>query len=73
MSAVIRAAINSLTNALATDGASAMIAWLDANDRARPGPAGCVGHCMIGSALHGRIARGHADRAAEGTTRRDPV
>ncbi len=73
MSAVIRAAMNSLTNALVTDDTAAMIAWLDANDRARPGPVGCVGHCMSGSASHGRIARGHADRAAEGTTRRDPV
>ena len=25
-----------------------MIAWFDANDKARTGPVGCVGHCMSG-------------------------
>ena len=48
MSAVIRASMNSLTNALVTDDTSAMIAWFDAQDRATPGPLGCVGHCMSG-------------------------
>lgn len=48
MSGVIRAAMNSLTNALVTDDTAAMIAWLDAQDRARPGAIGCVGHCMSG-------------------------
>jgi len=48
MSGVIRAAMNSLTNALVTDDTAAMIAWLDAQDQARPGAIGCVGHCMSG-------------------------
>jgi len=48
MSGVIRAAMNSLTNALVSDDAAAMIAWFDAQDKARPGAIGCVGHCMSG-------------------------
>jgi len=48
MSGVIRAAMNSLTNALVTDDTAAMIAWFDAQDKARPGAIGCVGHCMSG-------------------------
>jgi carboxymethylenebutenolidase len=48
MSGVIRASMNSITNALVTDDTAAMIAWLDANDKARSGPIGCVGHCMSG-------------------------
>ena len=30
------------------DAAAAMLAWFDANDKAKPGPVGCVGHCMSG-------------------------
>jgi carboxymethylenebutenolidase len=48
MSGVIKAAMNSLTNALVTDDTGAMLAWFDAQDKVRPGPAGCVGHCMSG-------------------------
>src|ERR1700684_965980 len=48
MSAVIRASMNSITNALVTDDTAAMIAWFDANDKVKPGPVGCVGHCMSG-------------------------
>ena len=48
MSGVIRAAMNSITNALVTDDTAGMIAWFDANDKASPGPIGCVGHCMSG-------------------------
>ncbi len=48
MSGVIRASMNSITNALVTDDTAAMIAWLDAQDKAAPGPIGCVGHCMSG-------------------------
>lgn len=48
MSAVIRAAMNSLTIAGVNDDTAAMIAWLDAQDKAKPGPLGCVGHCMSG-------------------------
>jgi carboxymethylenebutenolidase len=48
MSAVIKAAMNHLTNADVTDDTAAMIQWLDAQDRAATGPIGCVGHCMSG-------------------------
>ena len=48
MTAVIRAAMGHLTNADVTDDTAAMLAFLDAQDRVRPGPVGCVGHCMSG-------------------------
>ena len=48
MSAVIRASMNSLTNELVTDDTGAMLTWLDGNDKVKPGPVGCVGHCMSG-------------------------
>jgi len=48
MSGVIRAAMNSITNALVTDDTAAILGWLDANDRVKPGPVGCIGHCMSG-------------------------
>ena len=48
MSGVIRASMNSLTNPFVNDDTAAMLAWFDANDRVKPGPVGCVGHCMSG-------------------------
>ncbi len=48
MSAVIRPAMNSLTNGLVADDTAAMLAFLDAQDAVKPGPVGCVGHCMSG-------------------------
>lgn len=48
MSAVVRAAMNSITNALVTDDTAAILGWLDANDKVKPGPVGCIGHCMSG-------------------------
>ena len=48
MSAVIRALMNSVTIPYVNDDTAAMIAWFDAQDRAKPGPMGCVGHCMSG-------------------------
>ena len=48
MSAVIRASMNSLTNELVTDDTSAILGWLDANDKVKPGKVGCVGYCMSG-------------------------
>lgn len=48
MSAVIRPAMNSLTNALVSDDTAAMLAFLDAQDAVKLGPIGCVGHCMSG-------------------------
>ena len=48
MSAVIRAAMNHLSNARVSDDTAALLAYLDASDKAKPGPVGCVGHCMSG-------------------------
>ncbi len=48
MSAVIRAAMQSLTNEAMMDDTAGMIAFLDGQDKVKPGPVGCVGHCMGG-------------------------
>jgi carboxymethylenebutenolidase len=48
MSGVIRASMNSLSIPGVNDDTAAMLAWFDANDRVKPGPVGCVGHCMSG-------------------------
>lgn len=45
---VMRAAMNSLTNALVMDDTAGMIGWLDAQEKCEPGPLGCVGYCMSG-------------------------
>lgn len=49
MSVVIRGAMNSLTNEMVADDTAGMIAFLDGQEKVRPGPLGCVGHCMSGS------------------------
>ncbi|HEY3178055.1 MAG TPA: dienelactone hydrolase family protein [Casimicrobiaceae bacterium] len=49
MSAVIRGAMQSLTNAAIVEDTAGMIAFLDGQDKVKPGPLGCVGHCMSGS------------------------
>lgn len=49
MSVVIRGAMTSLTDAQIVEDTAGMIALLDAQDRVKPGPIGCVGHCMSGS------------------------
>jgi len=48
MSAVVTAAMNHLTNADVTDDTAGMLAFLEAQDKVKPGPVGCVGHCMSG-------------------------
>jgi carboxymethylenebutenolidase len=48
MTAVIRACINHLTNERVMDDTAAMLAFVDAQDAAGPGPVGCVGYCMGG-------------------------
>ena len=48
MSVVIRGAMKSLTNAALMDDTAGMLAFLDAQDQVKPGPMGCVGHCMSG-------------------------
>jgi carboxymethylenebutenolidase len=45
---VIRGAMNSLTNAMVMDDTGGWIGWLDAQDKCKPGPMGCVGYCMSG-------------------------
>jgi len=48
MSVVIRGAMQSLTNAAVCDDTGGMLAYLDAQEKVKPGPVGCVGHCMSG-------------------------
>lgn len=57
MSAVIRAAMNHLTNADVTDDTAGLIAWLDAQDQVKAGAVGCVGHCMSGQYITTVAAR----------------
>jgi len=63
MSVVIRGAMDSLTNAFVSDDTGGMIAFLDAQDKVKPGPVGCVGHCMSGSFVT-TIAAHHSSRIA---------
>ena len=49
MSVVVRGAMVSLTNAMVAEDTRGMIAFLDAQSQVKPGPLGCVGHCMSGS------------------------
>jgi carboxymethylenebutenolidase len=48
MSVVIRGAMQSLTNTAVMDDTGGMLAWLDGQDKVKPGAVGCVGHCMSG-------------------------
>lgn len=48
MSVVIRGAMKSLTNTSVAEDTAGMIAFLDAQDKVKAGPLGCVGHCMSG-------------------------
>ena len=57
MSAVIKASMNSLTNALVTDDTAAMLSYLDGRAKAAPGPVGCIGHCMSGKYITTVAAR----------------
>jgi carboxymethylenebutenolidase len=49
MSSVIRPARLTVTNANVTDDTAGILAWLDTQDKAKPGPVGIAGHCMSGS------------------------
>ncbi len=57
MSVVIRGAMQSLTNAAVADDTAGMLAFFDAQDKVKPGPVGCVGHCMSGSFVVTAAAR----------------
>jgi len=48
MSVVIRGAMQSLTNGNIAEDTAGMIAFLDGQEKVKPGPLGCVGHCMSG-------------------------
>jgi carboxymethylenebutenolidase len=48
MAAVFLAAMRSLTNAMVMDDTAGIIGWLDAQEKCKPGPLGCVGYCMSG-------------------------
>ncbi len=48
MSSVIRASRNTLTNAMIAEDTAGMLAFLDSDAAAKPGPVGIVGHCMSG-------------------------
>ncbi len=49
MSVVIRGAMDSLTNAGVSEDTGGILGFLDAQEKVKPGPVGCVGHCMSGS------------------------
>lgn len=57
MSKVIFAAMDHLTNELVAEDTGCILAWLDAQGRAKPGPVGCVGHCMSGRYITTAAAR----------------
>ena len=67
MSAVIRPAMNHLTNALVMDDTAGMLAFLDSQDKVTPGPVGCVGHCMSGRYITTAAARFSHRFAASGS------
>lgn len=64
MSAVIKAAMQSLTNEAVMQDTAGMIAFLDGQEKAKPGPLGCVGHCMSGPFAMTAAARYSRMRAA---------
>jgi carboxymethylenebutenolidase len=64
MSAVIRGAMLSLSNAAVADDTAGMIGFLDGQDKVKPGPLGCVGHCMSGPFALTAAARFPRMRAA---------
>jgi carboxymethylenebutenolidase len=57
MSVVIRGAMNSLSNAGVAEDTAGMLLFLDGQDKVKPGPVGCVGHCMSGSFVTAIAAR----------------
>jgi len=57
MRPTMMAAMNSLTNALVTEDTAAWLGFLDAQDKVKPGPLGCVGHCMSGRYVTTAAAR----------------
>jgi carboxymethylenebutenolidase len=48
MAAVFLGAMRSLTNAMVMDDTAGLLGYLDAQEKCKPGPVGCVGYCMSG-------------------------
>jgi carboxymethylenebutenolidase len=40
--------MRSITNAMVMEDTAGLLSWLDAQEKCRPGPVGCVGYCMSG-------------------------
>jgi len=57
MTAVIMASMNSLTLDDVADDTGGWLAWMDAQDKCKPGPVGNVGHCMSGRYVTSVAAR----------------
>jgi carboxymethylenebutenolidase len=57
MTAVIRNALLSLSNAFVMDDTAGMLAFLDAQEKVKAGPVGCVGYCMGGCYITTAAAR----------------
>jgi carboxymethylenebutenolidase len=53
----IFAAMNSLTNALVMEDTAAFLGWLDAQEKVKAGPYGCIGYCMSGKFVTTAAAR----------------
>jgi len=53
----MRAAMNSLTNAMVMDDTAGLLGYLDSQDKVTPGPVGCVGYCMSGRYITTAAAR----------------
>jgi carboxymethylenebutenolidase len=45
---VFLAAMRSLSNKAVMDDTGGILAWLDGQDKCKPGPVGCLGYCMSG-------------------------
>ena len=51
----MRAAMNSLSNAKVMDDTAGLLGFIDSQDKAKAGPVGCVGYCMIGQYITAAI------------------
>jgi carboxymethylenebutenolidase len=57
MRPTMSAAMNSLTNALVMEDTAAWLGFLDAQEKVKPGPLGCIGYCMSGRYVTTAAAR----------------
>jgi carboxymethylenebutenolidase len=57
MASVWRACYLSTTNQMVIEDTAAMLAWLDAQDKVKPGKVGCFGYCMSGQFVVSVMAR----------------